>query len=103
MTPTELFDFLNQYFGAMVPLVREHKGFVDKYIGDALMALYPGGITNGLASAMARAVRAMKPVVGKPVRMGVGLPSARCCRMQTHFPPAFSASTHHAARRKPSH
>ncbi|MBN1501535.1 MAG: HAMP domain-containing protein [Spirochaetes bacterium] len=41
MTPKENFDFLNHYLGLVGPVVRDNEGFVDKYIGDAIMALFP--------------------------------------------------------------
>lgn len=41
MTPKENFDFINSYLRRVGPIVREHKGFIDKYIGDAIMALFP--------------------------------------------------------------
>lgn len=41
MTPDENFEFLNQYLGIMGPQVRQNGGFIDKYIGDAIMALFP--------------------------------------------------------------
>ena len=79
MSPHELVDFLNRYFGAMVPLVRSNRGFVDKYIGDALMALYPGGVADGMASAvaMARRVTELPPAKGTPLRVGMGLHDGR--------------------------
>lgn len=41
MTPKENFDFLNDYLKRVGPVIRKHKGFIDKYIGDAVMALFP--------------------------------------------------------------
>ena len=40
MTPEENFKFVNSYLSKMGPLVREHNGYIDKYIGDAIMALF---------------------------------------------------------------
>jgi len=40
MTPEENFDFINSYLEQMEPVVRKHHGFIDKYIGDAIMALF---------------------------------------------------------------
>ncbi len=40
MTPEENFIFLNNYYKVMGPVVRKHNGFIDKYIGDAIMALF---------------------------------------------------------------
>ncbi|MCE9598259.1 MAG: adenylate/guanylate cyclase domain-containing protein [Spirochaetia bacterium] len=41
MTPKENFDFINSYLRRVGPIVRQHEGFIDKYIGDAIMALFP--------------------------------------------------------------
>ena len=41
MTPEENFNFLNSYLKRMVPIIQAHGGFIDKFIGDAIMALFP--------------------------------------------------------------
>jgi class 3 adenylate cyclase/CheY-like chemotaxis protein len=41
MTPAENFKFINSYLSRLAPMIRKHHGFVDKYIGDAIMALFP--------------------------------------------------------------
>jgi len=41
MTPPDNFDFINNYFGQMVPIILQYQGVIDKYIGDAIMALFP--------------------------------------------------------------
>ena len=40
MKPEENFEFINAYLARMGPLIRESGGFIDKYIGDAIMALF---------------------------------------------------------------
>jgi len=40
LTPRENFEFINSYFSLMGPVVREYRGFIDKYIGDSIMALF---------------------------------------------------------------
>ena len=40
MTPDENFAFINAYLERMGPVIRAHNGFIDKYIGDAIMALF---------------------------------------------------------------
>lgn len=40
MTTKECFEFVNHIYGKAGPVIREHHGFVDKYIGDAVMALF---------------------------------------------------------------
>lgn len=48
MTPDENFNFINGYLGNMSPIIREYNGFVDKYIGDAVMALFPEKIEDAV-------------------------------------------------------
>ncbi len=38
--PEELVNHLNDYFNVMVPLIQVQRGMVDKFIGDAIMALW---------------------------------------------------------------
>ena len=40
MTPQELLSFLNTYLKRMSLPIHEHDGFIDKFIGDAIMALF---------------------------------------------------------------
>jgi class 3 adenylate cyclase len=64
------------------PIVRQHGGFIDKYIGDGIMALFPGEADQALAAAIAiqREVASLKDISlqflkGKPLRVGIGLHS----------------------------
>lgn len=41
MTPQQNFKFINSYLSKMEPIITEYNGFIDKYIGDAIMALFP--------------------------------------------------------------
>ena len=41
MTPQENFDFVNAYLGRVSPVIREHRGFIVKYLGDGMMAVFP--------------------------------------------------------------
>ena len=45
MRPQELMNFLNSYFLRMNAPIHQNQGFIDKFIGDAIMALFdhPGG------------------------------------------------------------
>ncbi len=40
MTPEENFRFINAFLERMEPVITAHGGFIDKYIGDAIMALF---------------------------------------------------------------
>jgi two-component system sensor histidine kinase ChiS len=52
MLPKENFDFLNAYLGYVSPVIRKYHGFIDKYIGDAIMALFPEGANSALQTAI---------------------------------------------------
>ncbi len=49
----ENFDFINAYFSRVGPVIRQHRGFVDKYIGDAVMALFPQAAADAVRAAIA--------------------------------------------------
>ena len=40
MSPTELVSLMNEYLSAMTDIIEEEGGFVDKYIGDAIVAVF---------------------------------------------------------------
>jgi two-component system sensor histidine kinase ChiS len=52
MSPKESFDFINTFLGTVSPVIRQHGGFIDKFIGDAIMALFPGTADDALAAAI---------------------------------------------------
>ncbi|MEK7433478.1 MAG: response regulator, partial [Cyanobacteriota bacterium] len=52
MTPEENFNFLNSYLSKVSPVIRKNDGFIDKYIGDGIMALFPKEPENAIDSAL---------------------------------------------------
>lgn len=40
-TPEDVIFFLNTYFSKIVDIVTEHNGFVNKFMGDAILAVFP--------------------------------------------------------------
>ena len=52
MTPKENFDFINAYLGRVSPIIRKYGGFIDKYIGDAIMALFPDNTNDAVQAAI---------------------------------------------------
>jgi hemerythrin len=52
MTPQQCFDFINAYLSFMEPVVLAHGGFIDKYIGDSVMALFPARGDDALHAAL---------------------------------------------------
>ena len=53
MTPQENFNFINAYLSRMEPAIIENQGFIDKYIGDAIMALFSGSADDALKAGIA--------------------------------------------------
>ncbi|HAI68757.1 MAG TPA: hypothetical protein DCM38_04875 [Gammaproteobacteria bacterium] len=52
MTPQENFNFINNYLSKMEPIINEYQGFIDKYIGDAIMALFPYSADDAISAAI---------------------------------------------------
>lgn len=52
MTPKENFDFINHYLGYMEPVIAANNGFIDKYIGDAIMALFGDCVEDAIDAAI---------------------------------------------------
>ncbi|MGZ6539395.1 MAG: adenylate/guanylate cyclase domain-containing protein, partial [Bacteroidia bacterium] len=52
MTPEQNFQFVNSYNERMGPIIRKYKGFINQYLGDAIMALFPESAENTLAAAI---------------------------------------------------
>ncbi|MCB1325605.1 MAG: hypothetical protein KDK35_10280 [Leptospiraceae bacterium] len=77
MNPRENFAFINAYLGAVSPIIRRHGGFIDKYIGDAIMALFPAHPDAALECAreMLQVVSQLNRsgVLKESVRIGIGI------------------------------
>ena len=52
MTPQDNFNFINAYLSRMEPIIHENHGFIDKYIGDAIMALFPNNADDAVQTAL---------------------------------------------------
>jgi adenylate cyclase len=46
LSPQEMLEILNRYFTRMAAIIERHGGVVDKYMGDALMALFGAPVSN---------------------------------------------------------
>jgi adenylate cyclase len=85
MDPQNLVGLLNEYFTEMVSIVMDEGGVVDKYIGDAIMAVFgapvskPGDAVNAVRAAvrMRRALRDLNErLVSRglsPLKTGIGI------------------------------
>ena len=75
MPPQESFAFINRYLGAMEPAITENAGFIDRFIGDAIMALFESRADGAFAAAleMQQRLRATDLGLTEPVRTGIGI------------------------------
>lgn len=79
MTPEQNFNFINSYLSRMGPIVTRHGGFIDKYIGDSIMALFPDRPEDALDAAIAmieelRVYNGHRANCGyQPISVGIGI------------------------------
>lgn len=79
MAPQDIFDFVNVYMGQMEPIILNFNGVIDKYIGDAIMAVFPTCADDALrgAIAMLKALTQYNQILQKaslpPLKIGIGL------------------------------
>ena len=52
MTAAQTYAFINDYLGSMEPAIEANGGFIDKFIGDAIMALFPRSADDAVQSAI---------------------------------------------------
>jgi two-component system sensor histidine kinase ChiS len=79
MTPQDNFNFINAYLKRVGPVINQHYGFIDQYLGDGVMALFPGRPDDAVMAAIAM----HQAVAGynqereqdgfQPIGIGVGL------------------------------
>jgi adenylate cyclase len=86
MSPQELMNFLNSYFLRMNEPIHKNKGFIDKFIGDAVMALFdrPTGTNTDKAQDAIRAALDLRYAINlynqhransgyPPINIGIGI------------------------------
>jgi adenylate cyclase len=79
MSPQENFNLLNSYLMQMEPVIAAHGGFIDKYIGDAIMALFPDSPDQAVRGALAMLDKLEEYNAGReragyrPVKIGIGI------------------------------
>lgn len=79
LTPEENFRFINSYLSKMEPVVQANHGFIDKYIGDSIMALFPDNADDAVCGAVAMLHTLEEFNSGRrragysPIEIGIGL------------------------------
>jgi class 3 adenylate cyclase len=79
MTPEENFRFVCSFNERIGPIIRDNHGFINQYLGDAIMAIFPGNASDALRAAilMQKAVldiNLTRALRNKPfIKIGVGM------------------------------
>lgn len=79
MTPQENFDFVNDYLQRVSPKVREHNGFIVKYLGDGMMAIFPYGADDAVLAGIEKKKQIVKMnnerrhINLPPLSVGIGI------------------------------
>lgn len=72
-------ELLNAYMKQMSPIIRRHNGFVSQFLGDGIMALFPGHYTDALNAALEMRASlpefnaAMQAKGYEPIETGIGI------------------------------
>jgi GAF domain-containing protein len=71
----ESFAFVNEVLNELAPFISKNNGFVDKFIGDCVMAIFPNSpldaVTSGLE--MLKSMNKLNQTKESPVHIGVGI------------------------------
>ncbi len=79
MTPQENFDFINNYLQQISPEIRKHNGFIVKYIGDGVMAVFPDGVDDAIQAGIVKLEQLHKYNQSRkingdiPLKIGIGI------------------------------
>lgn len=79
MTPPENFAFINSYLEYINPIIIQHDGIIDKYIGDAIMVLFPKNADDALCCAInllhqLNSYNGLREASGlPPIKIGIGI------------------------------
>jgi class 3 adenylate cyclase len=79
MTPEENFRFVSSFNARLCPVIRYYNGFINQYLGDSIMAIFPDNPEDALRAAidMQKAVQELneerKAEGLHPIRAGIGM------------------------------
>ncbi|WP_353413503.1 adenylate/guanylate cyclase domain-containing protein [Arenicella sp. 4NH20-0111] len=89
MPPADLLNLLNRYFNRITSVIEENNGIVDKYIGDAVMAVFGAPIRSedhashavksalGMVVALKEFNQELKEELGIELEIGIGISSGK--------------------------
>lgn len=79
MTAEQNFGFVNAYLNEMGPIVRNHNGYIDKFMGDGIMALFPESPVDAIKTAIKMQHELTifnqntQSGLKQPIRIGIGV------------------------------
>jgi class 3 adenylate cyclase len=79
MTAKENFDFVNEYLKLVSPLIQQHEGFIVKFLGDGMMAIFPYGVKDAVAAGIEKEKivqefnKTLKERGLPPISVGIGI------------------------------
>lgn len=82
-TPTETYMFVNDCMSYLEPYIFRNKGFIDKYIGDSLMALFPESADDAIKAGIQMIQSLESYNLGRirqrqmPINIGIGINTGR--------------------------
>ena len=79
MTPEENFKFVNSYLNNIGPLIRKNNGYIDKFMGDGVMALFKTSEKDAIIAAIEmhkslNSYNQKSSINGQdPIKIGIGI------------------------------
>lgn len=79
MTPQQSFDFINAYFECVTPVISNLRGFIVKFLGDGMMAIFPESADDAVLAGLekVRCIRQFneaRVIAGQmPIQVGIGI------------------------------
>ncbi|MBN2441201.1 MAG: response regulator [Spirochaetales bacterium] len=79
LPPLENIQLFNRYLRQMGPIIRHHYGFINTYIGNSVMALFPKSADDAVQAAIKihEELIALNAELGKNMRIGIGIHTCR--------------------------
>jgi adenylate cyclase len=79
ITPLETFEFVNNWIQYMEPIIRQHNGFIDKYVGDGILSFFidkpEDAVMTSIDLLRALVIYNSDRILNhkKPIEMGIGI------------------------------
>jgi predicted ATPase/class 3 adenylate cyclase len=79
LSPSDNFAFVNRFLNHMEPAFQKHGGFINQYIGDAIMGIFPHSANDAVSAGinmlenLERLNRELLETGDAPVRIGIGI------------------------------